>query len=226
MFEYPTDNNIQSANDFVLYIETLILKGKLISGERLPAERVLTTKLKLSRATIREGLKSLVALGLVESKKGSGSYITNNIKSSLFLPSSVAFKLSDGTIDQIIEFRKLIEIFAVKKACTHMKKHDYNELVKIHQKMQKVESYDDKDKLNIAFHRRIIDSTNNQLIISSYEGASYMLDNFIFKFSSIENYNINIIYKEHQEIIDSIYNHDAIAAVEVMDKHLSSINAI
>jgi len=66
-----------SSNNVLNHLRAMIEAGELRSGERLPAERELAVKLKVSRPTLRAGLRSLVAMGVLESRHGSGTYVVD-----------------------------------------------------------------------------------------------------------------------------------------------------
>ena len=59
----------------VAHIRDLIEKGLVRPGDKLPAERDLAAKIGVSRPTLRVGLRALAAMGIVESRHGSGTYI-------------------------------------------------------------------------------------------------------------------------------------------------------
>jgi len=64
-----------STEQVVSYVRGLIERGQLRCGDRLPAERDLATHIGVSRPTVRAGLRALAAMGVVQSRHGSGTYI-------------------------------------------------------------------------------------------------------------------------------------------------------
>ena len=74
-------------------IKEKILSGELKNGDRLPSEREMAERLDVSRTSIREAIRTLEIMGLIESKRGSGNYITNSFGNSLFEPLSIMFML-------------------------------------------------------------------------------------------------------------------------------------
>ncbi|NLC15762.1 MAG: FadR family transcriptional regulator, partial [Firmicutes bacterium] len=70
-------------------IKKNIASGNLKKGDKLPSERQMREMFGLSRATIREAIKALNTLGIVESSHGSGNYISSNLSSSLTEPLSI-----------------------------------------------------------------------------------------------------------------------------------------
>ena len=90
-------------------IKDIVKKGEVKSGEKLPSERELGEKLEVSRASIREALKSLQILGLIESKHGEGNFINKNFENSLLEPLSIVFLLLGSKSEDVLELRKIIE---------------------------------------------------------------------------------------------------------------------
>ena len=74
------------AQAVVEQFEQMILHGTLRDGEKLPGERELAEQMEVSRQTLREALKSLEELGLVEAKPGGGTYIADIVGSAVSKP--------------------------------------------------------------------------------------------------------------------------------------------
>src|SRR5689334_20079917 len=72
----PAGDDTLAAERVVMHIERLIQEGQLRPGDRLPAERELARHIKVSRPSVRAGLRSLAAVGILESRHGAGSFIT------------------------------------------------------------------------------------------------------------------------------------------------------
>ncbi len=65
-------------------IAELIESGSLKKGDKLPPERALAEKFKVSRSSVREAIKSLAQENLVESRRGDGTYITKDVDDDIF----------------------------------------------------------------------------------------------------------------------------------------------
>ena len=97
------DNNESKkmSDQVIRHIQKMILDGELAEGDKLPPEREMTEQLGIGRPALREALKSLEMLGLVERQHGRGNFIVNNIQSSYFEPLSLSFMLSHGTQQEL-----------------------------------------------------------------------------------------------------------------------------
>lgn len=216
-------NQKSERSEVIREIEHQIMTGELVAGDKLPSERDLTAKYNISRVALRESLKSLEMLGLLESKQGSGTFVANNVTKSILLPTSLSFKMANGSAEQIIEFRELMETFAICKACEKMSDERINELISINNEMMTEPDPEEKDGLNAMFHTKMIANTENFLVITFYENALHMLDGFTQRISYNVNINLQEIYDEHLEMINAIKAKDVERACSVVHRHLDRI---
>lgn len=96
----------------MLHLERLIVSGQLKPGDRLPAERELARQVGVSRPTVRSGLRSLAALGVVESRHGAGTFITAGPPKLSTGPLSLMAALHGFTRDEMFEGRRVLEMGA------------------------------------------------------------------------------------------------------------------
>lgn len=207
-------------------IQNMIMKGELKSGDKLPPERELTKTLKIGRPALREALKALEVIGIIESRHGQGNFIVNNTENSVFKPLSLSFKLSNGNIQEILELRHLIEAYTVKKAALLANTKAINKLYEIHNAMIKAETKEKKSYYDKQLHFEIAKISENFLINSVLESTSYLFDIFINKTVRMSYFgedSIEKIYQEHLNIIKSIEKHDADEASKFMNYHLNNI---
>src|ERR1044072_7630318 len=89
-----TETERGSQTDVVVEgIKQMILDGRCVSGERLPIEAELAALLGVSRGSLREGVRALSAMGVLESRQGSGTYVTGLEPSTLMAPLSFIVEL-------------------------------------------------------------------------------------------------------------------------------------
>src|SRR6476661_10331541 len=101
-----------STDQVVAFVRTLIDRGRLRPGDRLPAERELATQIGVSRPSVRAGLHALAAMGVVRSKHGSGTYIPDGPPSLGSEPLSFLAALHGFTREEMYEARRIMEIEA------------------------------------------------------------------------------------------------------------------
>ena len=208
-------------------IQEMIMKGELKAGDQLPPERIMTEQFEIGRPALREALKALEVLGLVERRHGLGNYIVNNVESNFFKPLSLSFKLNNGNVQEILQLRFLIETFTVREAAKMATTEDTSRLKEKQKTMIEAESPHEKSQCDKDFHFEIVRICKNGLILSTFENASYLLENFIgqavyLSYFTAED-SIERIYEEHQNIINAIEKRDADLAASFMNIHLNNI---
>lgn len=208
-------------------IQDMIFDGSLQEGDKLPPEREMAETFGIGRPALREAMRSLELMGLVESRHGLGNYITNNVNAQYFTPLSLSFKLSKRSPQEILEMRCCLESFSAQRAAERATSMDVASLRKLIRQMAAAETTSEKAALDKAIHFEIARISGNLLIYNIMENITYLLDIFIaqsvraayFEGDSVEN-----IYKEHKEITEAIERHDGKAASAAMLEHLSRIN--
>lgn len=225
MFE--TIENKKISQMVIEQIQGMIMRGELKNGDKLPPERELTQTLNIGRPALREALKALEVMGVIESRHGQGNFVVNNTENSVFKPLSLSFKLSNGNIEEILELRRLIEDYTVKQAAILSNEKDAERLHEIHKAMIDAETTEQKSQYDKEFHYEIAKISKNILINSLFESTSYLFDSFINKtvrMSFFGEDSIDKIYDEHLHIIEAIEKHDGEEAARRMQIHMNNIN--
>lgn len=222
---FESINTKKNYEQIIEQIQEMIMDGTFKSGDKLPPERELTTKLGVSRTSLREALKALEVLGLIESKQGEGSYISNNISSTILKSISIAYKLSNGTVENILELRHSLEIQAVRSAALKATAEQIEELEDIVEKMANTNDEDDQSKLDIEFHNKLIGTMNNVIFQIIADSVSNLMRPFIKSIREIYSKNdqeLKTYYfvEQHRNIINAIKERDPEKAVNVMREHI------
>ncbi len=123
--------------DIVRQIFDLIEKGRLKKGDQLPTERELTDTFKVSRATVREAIRTLESMRLVESRQGNGTYVLASSEETLVQPLAAAlFSERDDLID-IFSLRRVIEPYIAQLAASYATRDEIKELEEIVQEQER-----------------------------------------------------------------------------------------
>jgi GntR family transcriptional repressor for pyruvate dehydrogenase complex len=91
-------------------IKTLLARGKLKPGDRLPPEREFAKLLGVGRPVLRQALKALATLGVLKSRIGHGTYVTTSTKALLAAPIDFIILMQATTLPELFEVRKTIEV--------------------------------------------------------------------------------------------------------------------
>ncbi|AZV56386.1 FadR/GntR family transcriptional regulator [Clostridium sp. AWRP] len=225
MFETTENKNV--VQSIIEKIQNMILHDELKIGDKLPPERQLTEIWKVGRPALREALKALEIIGLIERKHGQGNFISNNINDSYYKPLSISFKLSNGSIEDLFDLREVLESSSVRAAAKKASKQDIKKLYKIYKSMINENNESKKAEFDKEFHYEIIKLSGNELFITTWNSLSYLMDIFIDKTVNISLYeekSIHNIYEEHLYILKAIESHNPDGAEEALINHLKKID--
>ena len=100
----------------IQYIKNLVQMGELTEGDKLPTEREMSLTLDLSRNSIREALRTMETLGIIESRQGSGNYLVGNIGKAFKETLIMMLLMSKINYHEINEVRRAIELQAYEIA--------------------------------------------------------------------------------------------------------------
>src|SRR5688500_1585169 len=99
-----------AAERVITHVRGLIEQGTLRPGDRLASERELARQVGLSRPTVRAGLRSLAAMGVVQTRQGAGTFITDGPPSLVSEPLGLLAALHGLSRDGIYEARRILEV--------------------------------------------------------------------------------------------------------------------
>ena len=162
-----------AAHRTVRTIAETIVSGVLNPGERLPTERALAEQLQVSRSTVREAIRSLEAMGVVEVRRGDGSYVTS--LEPQYLLDTAAFVtrlLRDHTVLEMFEVRAILEFAATAMAAARMTEADHAELRHQVRRIEEANSVEDILSADLAFHSLIAAASGNAMLVSLLETFS------------------------------------------------------
>jgi GntR family transcriptional repressor for pyruvate dehydrogenase complex len=212
-------------------IQFMVMNGELKKGDKLPTERDLAEQLGVSRTSIREALRSLEMVGLVESRQGEGNFIGGNIKGNFFEPLSVMFMLNQGDPRDILELRMVIEVEAASLAAQRVKKEDMTEEIRelkdLMKKLREASSEDESKNIDLQLHYKISEITGNYLIMMLLNTISSLMETFVESARGmilVDPENREKLLNEHQNIVDSISAGDSKKSIKAMREHLDTIN--
>lgn len=166
----PTQNRTATAMN---EIKALILRNKLEPGDPLPTEATLEKELRMSRSSVREAVRKLEALDIVEVRHGSGSFVgkmsLEPMVQTLALRASLSAEEGRHFLMQVADARRTLDLGmapAVVAANRDKKDPALDDLVK--QMIEKAESGEGFMSEEAAFHGRLIRKIDNDLLAETY----------------------------------------------------------
>ena len=148
-------------------LEKRILEGSLRAGERLPGERELAAELGVSRPSLREALQKLAQKGLVRTRQGGGTVVTDRLLAGFIDPWRDMLSGHPGLQQDMLEFRFLLEAEAARLAAERATEADLEQIEAAHAALERAYDADDLEACvaaDVAFHQSIAEASHNALI--------------------------------------------------------------
>jgi len=212
--------------DIVKQIRALIEKGRLKKGDQLPTERELTDTFKVSRATVREAIRTLESMRLVESRQGNGTYVLASSEETLVQPLAAAlFSEKDNLID-IFSIRRIIEPYIAQLAASYATRDEIKELEEILQEQEKaLEGGLNMVRTDSAFHSSLARMTRNRilerLLLAIVDLLAQTRDEYLQNEERAQS-----SLRGHQKVLSAIKEGDCGAAREAMLHHLDNVEGL
>ncbi|MBS3787089.1 FadR family transcriptional regulator [Candidatus Bipolaricaulota bacterium] len=205
----------------------LIEKGDLGPGDKLPSEHNLAEKMGVSRPSVREALSGLQALEIVDTRTGSGTYVSESILESKLVSPDLSLMEKEASHMQIIEARKFLEntmlgiainnfedshFEAVEEALSRMKEHSTE---------KEYEDYMDADH---DFHKALVKLTGNPLVVEAAQPLLATIKDSLYrelthKYYLVDDSRIKRCFNTHQELYGAIKDKDLEKAKDCISRH-------
>ena len=201
-------------------IISYIKEGYLKVGDRLPPERELCEKFQVSRTSLREGIKSLAHLGILESIPGSGVYVRTGFPRKVLQRRLEEFKIDETTISNLIEFREGIESFIGELASERATKEEINELEKVVARMEKKrEKGSSFAREEVEFHELLARASHNEFCLKVLESIVPFIVRWVYAREVV--INPESVISLHRSIIESIKKRSAQEVRKSIEKHFA-----
>jgi GntR family transcriptional repressor for pyruvate dehydrogenase complex len=154
----------------------MIARGELGAGDRLPPERELAKQLGISRPSLRAGLRSLIAMGVLRSRHGSGTYIAEGPPELHSESLRLLAALHGFTFDEMFEARRVLEVsvvgLAAERATGDQLATLAEELANMYASLDDPQQYLIHD---IRFHRAVAAASGNPILAALVEMVSAVM---------------------------------------------------
>lgn len=166
-------------------IKSEITSGTWKIGERIPKEADLMTQFGISRNTLREAIRALAHIGLLETKQGDGTFVRNDSE----LKAIMQKRVRESSVQEILEIRQALDREAVILACSRRTEQDLQSLN--HYRELCIEASNKKDismfiKADTALHLAVVKAAHNQLLLDMYAN---ILEEIQFSITSTTDIN-------------------------------------
>lgn len=206
-----------------------ILEGKFHAGEKLPNEYELIEELQVSRNSLREAMKILAAMGIVDIRIGDGTYICSEIRSSVVDPVIYGLICNVDSYEGLLECRQAIDESILTYAMRNITKEEINELKEnLNQTKVAIQNgnFDLLEELDLKFHYMLIDSCKNPYYVRLMRGIYGVFEHYIMEAVSedrVSGGSHSQILRYHENLLRCVEEKDILGVEEAVRLSLSDI---
>ncbi|MGM1018917.1 MAG: FadR/GntR family transcriptional regulator [Actinomycetota bacterium] len=205
-------------------IKAMIVSGELAPGDRLPPEKELAERLGLSRNSMREAVKALEVIRVLDVRRGDGTYVTS-LEPHLLLEaiSFVVDMHDDGSMLEIFAVRRMLESQATGLAATLATEDEIAALQREVDDVSPSVTIDELVEHDIRFHREIVRMTGNAYLASLIESLSSQTVRARIWRGLTEQGAVERTLSEHRAIADAIAQKDSALATSLATAHIAGV---
>jgi DNA-binding FadR family transcriptional regulator len=221
--KFPTIVRRSVTMDAAALIKDMIIDGRLHPGDKLPSERTLSEALGVSRPSVREAIRSLVAMHIVESRHGAGTFVSSLSLDELLRPLQFVVALAETGTRDLLDVRMLIEPGAAALAAERASDEEL-ELIRdtAMESTRANVSYDERARLDVQWHELIVGSSHNGLLINLYQSISMLSAESRAITVRIDGIREQAV-EDHTRIARAIAARKSSAAEKAMRAHLENV---
>lgn len=200
-------------------------RSGLKPGDRLPAERELTAALQVGRSSVREAVSQLSALGVVETRVGSGTYLLRPVSAqTVYMPLALTANGLTDALLMTLEVRRGIEIEASAAAARRRTSADIEKIEAALLEIDRTHYTEEgSGKADLAFHLAIYDASHNPLFGQLLEQIRGLFERFWQRPFGRSDFAARS-YPFHRTLSEAIRNGDPEAAAEETKKILDIVD--
>ena len=148
-------------------VKEMILSGELHPGEKLPRENELAERLGVSRSSLREAVRALAALNVIETRQGDGTYVTSLTPEVLLEVIGFGIDLvEDPSLLEVFQVRRFLETAATAAAAISITDDELASLQDCMARMDRAESVEELVPEDEEFHRIVASATRNSVLVA------------------------------------------------------------
>lgn len=207
-------------------IRGLITSGRVVPGGRLPSERKLAEEYGLSRSSVREAIRSLAEQGILESRRGAGTYLCAGSGATLLKRLAQAAQGQRDRVAQVFEFRRMLEPQLASRAVVNATEAQLDQLRRaVAKQEEEVLAGGTGRRQDRQFHRLLAEATGNPLVMEAVQTLADLFDvPRARRFESPERDRASL--ESHKRVLAAIEDRDPERAAREMDRHLQEVQTL
>jgi DNA-binding FadR family transcriptional regulator len=205
-------------------LRAMIVSGELRPGDRLPREADLATTLGLSRSSLREAVRALSLVRILDVRQGDGTYVSSLAADSLLeaLTFIVEFH-RDASVLELLEVRRILEPAASARAAVQITAPALDQVAEILGRADVNSPVEDLVQADVEFHRAIALAAGNSVLASLIESLSAPTQRARVWRGMTQEGALQRTLEEHQAIFDAITRRDPEMARTWATVHIAGV---
>lgn len=211
-------------DEAILKIKEMIVSGELGPGDRLPPEKELSERLGLSRSSMREAVKALEVIRVLDVRRGDGTYVTSLEPRLLLEAMSFVIDLhDDDSILELFAVRRILEPAAAGLAARQVNAEQLAGLRRIAESVDEHSSVEGLVEHDLEFHRAIAAAAANGYLSSLLDSLSSSTVRARIWRGLTQEHSVARTLAEHHAILDALERGDAGLAEALTTVHISGV---
>ena len=205
-------------------IKAMIVSGTLRAGDRLPKEADLAAALGLSRSSLREAVKALSLVNILDVRRGDGTYVTSLEPAVLLEALSFIVDFHrDTTVLEFLQVRRILEPSATAMAAERITAAECAELRSLLDQLGPDPDTEELVANDLEFHRRIAACSGNSVLLSLLDTLSGPTTRARIWRGLTQQGSIQRTIAEHHAILDALESHDPEVARSWSTVHIAAV---
>ncbi|MGE4292546.1 MAG: FadR/GntR family transcriptional regulator [Desulfovibrio sp.] len=223
--EQGLSGDLRRYEEVTARIREMLLSTGLGPGDKLPPERTLAERFRVSRNSVREAIRALSEQGVLESRRGDGTYVREPDGESLAAAFAASFEAQRGRIADIFQFRRMIEPAIASLAAKNASRAQRDRLkVLVCDQQRRLLAGEDDADLDAAFHLELARASGNRVVTEALAALHEILSETRSSFLQTPERK-RLAAEAHLRIIDALEAHDPDGAAQAMDGHLRAVES-
>ena len=210
-------------------LESMILDGTLVSGEKLLPERLLAEQFQVSRPSLREAIQNLQAKGLIERKQGGGTFVSQNLSAQMTDPLLALVASRPETQFDLLEFRHALEGMSAYYAALRGQAEDYEALNNALNNLPDASSNIEQEATALVeFYLTMAKASHNMVLLHVMRSMKKMLHDNILRNLEMLREGAQVedkIREQRLAIVNAISAQDPEAARKASNEHLGFVES-
>lgn len=204
-------------------VKDYIRHNELTAGDKLPTEAELAARIGVSRTAIREALRGLEALGIIEVQHGSGRYIRHIDFSEIIDDLAYTLELTGANLKDLLEIRSVLETSFLPETMEYLTAQDLAELDEILMRMgEKVDQGKPFVEEDMAFHQCLFRHTDNQLLKQLLYVFWRLFSEALPESLQVSEHN-DAVLERHRRLRQAVGDKDRQRAVRLLQSHFNDV---